>query len=115
LGLVGDLPLMVSTQSNRANAVPLAGATLTAGSTVYVFVQGLTVSVTGVDFWLGSSTAGPSYSSDLLAPYDLAGSVLLGGAKPYRVPSTPGVHWVSAAAMLLSVQVQTGSAPFLVV
>jgi hypothetical protein len=113
---------MASTRSDRSNAVPLAGATFAAGTDIYVFVN--QPSLTGVQFWLGQSVLGVPYSTDLNAPFDLVpgdgivggllGGVLGGAAKPYRVPSTRGVQWISAA-LVGSVPLRFGSAPFNVV
>jgi hypothetical protein len=122
LQLVGNLQIMVSTRSDRSNAVPLAGATFAAGTNVYVFVQD--PSLTGVQFFLGAGSTGLPFSTDLIAPYDLRagdgvvggllGGLLPGPPKPYTIPATRGVQWITGVALLGSTPIRTGSAPFLV-
>ncbi len=110
LTLIGDLPIWYSTKSNRSNPAPLAGATFDRGAKIYVFVT--QPSLTGVQFWLGPSIIGVPFSTDLVAPFDLVPG-LLGAAKAWTVPSTPGTHWVTGA-LAGSVPLRFGSAPFTV-
>lgn len=110
LTLVGDLPIWYSTKADRSNPAPLAGATLSPGAKIYVFVT--QPSLTGVQFWLGPSVLGIPFSTDLVAPFDMV-TGLLGAPKAWSVPSTPGTHWVSGA-LIGSVPLRFGSAPFTV-
>lgn len=95
--------LLVSTQANRAGAVPLDGATVTGPAAVYVPTE---PAIRRIEFRID----GRWVRAERVAPYDFGGTTGTGQASLVRF--TPGTRTVSARIVFLDGSIDTISATF---
>ncbi len=95
--------LLVSTQANRAGAIPLNGSTVTGPAAVYVPTE---PAIRRIDFRID----GRWVRSERFAPYDFGGTTGTGQAALVRF--TPGTRTVTARIVFLDGSVDTISATF---
>jgi glucose/arabinose dehydrogenase/N-acetylneuraminic acid mutarotase len=110
---IENYTLQRSTQANRSNPGPLAGATVSGN--IYVFIAP-EIEVAQVKFWIDDPTrSGPPVQTENGAPYDLEGTAPGGDANPLNTATmSPGAHSITARVVRTVGGVQIVTANFTV-
>ena len=105
--------ILVSTTSSRANAVPLAGKTVSGN--IYAFTSPDTTGILRVRFYLDSPSAtGAARSTENSPPYDFAGGTV-STASPYNTTAiADGTHSITAAVDLTNGNTEVVTSTFTV-
>jgi hypothetical protein len=95
VGAASSRALLVSGSPDRAAPAPLAGATVSGNTFIFVRED---AGITRVQFWLDDPTqSGPARKNENNAPWDFAGSVANGAAIAFDAGTLPaGTHVVTA-------------------